>query len=65
MRPIVAGLMVSAMLGGFSVAGARDVATLTVTISGRAVESLAERKDLAVKFCTFAARAFCALSKQL
>ena len=50
MRPIVAGLMVSAMLGGFSVAGARDGSTLTVTISGRAVESLAERKDLAVKF---------------
>jgi hypothetical protein len=50
MKPIVAGLLVSAMLGGFAAAGERPGSTLTVTVSGRAAESLAEPKDLTVKF---------------
>jgi hypothetical protein len=50
MKPIVAGLLVSAMLGGITAAGERPVSTLTITTSGRTAESLSEAKDLAVKF---------------
>ena len=50
MKPIVAGLLVSAILGGFSAARENPGSTLTVTISGQTAETLAEPKDLRVKF---------------
>jgi hypothetical protein len=50
MKPIVVGLLVSALLGGLAVAGERRDSTLTVTTSGRNAESFSDSKDLAVKF---------------
>jgi hypothetical protein len=50
MKPMVLGLMVSALLSGLSVAGESPGSTLTVTTSGQVAKSLIDSKDLAVKF---------------
>src|SRR5690349_15870631 len=50
MKPIVVGLLVSALLCGSAVSGERPASTLTVTTAGQTAGSFVESKDLAVKF---------------
>src|SRR5687768_16814582 len=50
MKPIVAGLLVSAFVSAFAIAGESPSSTLTVTGAGGKTEAFSGPKDLAVKF---------------